>query len=324
MKRFFLNSAVLTMLVWALVALASRIVTTPILGNYPNTSIPLSGDTTVMPDAAPTNTTRMNVSTSTNFKGKLEGYPATGVVRVTDAHPAGAYTVPVRAFDSGGGSATKTFMLTVTTPDICDPVSFAPAANHAAGQHPYSVAVGDFNGDGKLDLAAANRDSNNVSIFLGDGAGNFSAATNLDTGFDTLPVSVAVGDFNGDGKQDVVAANYNNMPLGSVSIFLGDGVGNFSAATNFPAGSSPYSVAVGDFNGDGKQDLAVANYFADKVSILLGDGTGNLSAPASFSAGTSPLSVAAGDFNGDGKQDLAVTDENFDTGSENVTVLSRK
>ena len=61
----------------------------PILDNYPNTSIPLSTDTTVTPDAAPTNTTSINVSTSTNFKGKLEGDPATGVVRVTDAHPAG-------------------------------------------------------------------------------------------------------------------------------------------------------------------------------------------------------------------------------------------
>ena len=71
---------------------------TPTLGNYPDTSIPLSTDTTVTPDATPTNTTSINVSTSTNFKGKLEGYPTTGVVRVTDAHPAGTYTVIVKAF----------------------------------------------------------------------------------------------------------------------------------------------------------------------------------------------------------------------------------
>ena len=74
----------------------------PTLGNYPDTSIPLSTDTTVTPDAAPTNTTSINVSTSTDFKGKLEGDPATGVVRVTDAHPAGTYTVTVTAFNSGG------------------------------------------------------------------------------------------------------------------------------------------------------------------------------------------------------------------------------
>ena len=67
----------------------------PILGNYPKTSVSLSADTTVTPDSAPTNTTSINVSTSTAFKGKLEGYPATGIVRVTDAHPAGTYRVTV-------------------------------------------------------------------------------------------------------------------------------------------------------------------------------------------------------------------------------------
>src|SRR6476659_1171064 len=68
----------------------------PTLGNYPDITIPLSSDTTVTPDASPTNTTAINVSTSTNFKGKLEGYPTTGVVRVTDAHPAETYTVTVK------------------------------------------------------------------------------------------------------------------------------------------------------------------------------------------------------------------------------------
>src|SRR6266513_3300668 len=103
----------------------------PTLCNYPDTSIPLSTDTTVTPDATPINTTSINVSTSTNFNGTLEGDLATGVVRVTDAHPAGTYTVTVTAFDSGGASATKAFTLTVTTPATCTPVSFAAATNLA-------------------------------------------------------------------------------------------------------------------------------------------------------------------------------------------------
>ena len=70
--------------------------------------------------------------------------------------------------------------------------------------------------------------------------------------------------------------------------------------------TNPFSVAVGDFNGDGKQDLAVANDGSDNVSILLGDGAGNFSAPTNFAVGDGPVSVAVGDFNGDGKQDLAV------------------
>src|SRR6266446_5542591 len=152
------------------------------LGNYPDTSILLSTNTTVTPDATPSNTTSINVSTSTNFKGKLEGYPTTGVVRVTDAHPAGTYTVTVRAFNGGCQTATKTFTLTVTTPATCTPVSFAAANNFGAGTGPYPVAVGDFNGDGKQDLAVANGSSNNVSILLGNGAGSFSAPTNFGAG----------------------------------------------------------------------------------------------------------------------------------------------
>ena len=91
-----------------------------------------------------------------------------------------------------------------------------------------------------------------------------------------------------------------------MSILLGDGTGNFSAPTNFAVGGHPLSVAVGDFNGDGKQDLAVANYDSSTVSILLGDGAGSFSAPTNFGVGDVPVSVAVGDFNGDGKQDLAV------------------
>ena len=84
------------------------------LGNYPNTSIRLSGDTTVTPDAAPANATSINVSTNSNFKGTFAASPTTGVVTVTDAHPAGTYTVTVTAFGPGG-TTTKTFMLTVTS-----------------------------------------------------------------------------------------------------------------------------------------------------------------------------------------------------------------
>jgi hypothetical protein len=287
----------------------------PTPGNYPDTSIPLSTDTTVTPDAAPTNTTSINVSASTNFKGKLEGYPATGVVRVTDAHPAGTYTVTVRAFDSGGASATKTFTLTVTTPATCTPVSFAAPTSFGVDPDPYSVAVGDFNGDGNQDLAVANQNGNDVSVvsvLLGDGAGSFSAPTNFSAG--TYPLSVAVGDFNGDGKQDLAVAN---VLSDNVSILLGDGAGSFSAPTNFGVGHNPYSVAVGDFNGDGKQDLAVANYGSNNVSILLGNGAGSFSAATNFGAGNYPSSVAVGDFNGDGKQDLATANATLD----NVSIL---
>jgi hypothetical protein len=282
------------------------------LGNYPNTTVLLSGNTTVIPDAAPTNTTSINVSTSTDFKGRLEGNPGTGVVRVTDAHPDGTYMVTVTGFDSGGGTTLKTFTLTVTIPATCNPVSFAAATNFAAGTGSVTAAVGDFNGDGNQDLGVANTTSDNVSILLGNGAGSLSVATNFNAG--DGPTRLTVGDFNGDGEQDLAVANNTSD---NVSILLGNGAGNFGAATNFDVGNFPVSVAVGDFNSDGKQDLAVANLNSDNVSILLGNGAGSFSAPANFATGSLPSFVAVGNFNGDGNQDLAVANE----GSNNVSVL---
>ena len=283
-----------------------------VLGSYPDTSILLSTDTTVTPDAAPTNTTSINVSTSTNFKGTLEGDPATGVVRVTDAHPAGTYTITVRAFNGLDPIAMTTFTLTVTSQATCTPINFGGAVNFGEGTNPRSVAVGDFNGDGKQDLALANYGSDNVSILLGDGTGNFGATTNFATGI--KPNSVAVGDFNGDGKQDLVTANDNSE---SVSILLGDGGGHFALPITLSASGFSSSVAVGDFNGDGKQDLAVANYSSNTVSILLGNGTGHFGTAVNFVSGITPRSVAVGDFNGDGRQDLVTA--NVD--SRNVSIL---
>ena len=142
--------------------------TTPTLGNYPDTSIMVGANTTVIPDAAPTLTARITVSTNTNFKGKLEADPTTGIVRVTNAHPAGIFGVKITSFDSGGASVSKFFSLTVT-PVACSPATFSSAVNHSVGTSPRSMTIGDFNGDGKQDLAVANQGSNNVSVRLGDG-----------------------------------------------------------------------------------------------------------------------------------------------------------
>ena len=151
----------------------------PTLGAYPTTTIPLSTDTTVTPDAAPTNTTSMNVSSSTNFNGTLEGNPATGVVRVTDARPAGTYTVTVAGFSSTGVRTSTTFTLTVTTPATCPTVSFAAATNFGTTPgFPDSIAVGDFNGDGKQDLAIANLLKQRVDL-VGRWSGQFQRPDQL-------------------------------------------------------------------------------------------------------------------------------------------------
>ena len=237
----------------------------PTLGNYPNATVAPSGGITVTPSAAPTNTVRINVSTNTNFKGTFAADPATGVVRITDAHPLGTYTVTVRAFESGGLSVTKTFTLTVQASTACLVTpAFTNAADSAVGDAPQSVAIGDFNNDGRQDIAVANSGSANVSIRLGDGLGGFNTVP--DVGVGPNPVSIAIGDFNNDGRQDFATANLNSN---NASIRLGDGSGGFSAAPDVGVGGQHVFVAVGDFNNDGRQDLAIANPNSNIVLIRL-------------------------------------------------------
>jgi len=121
---------------------------------------------------------------------------------------------------------------------------------------------------------------------------------------------VAIGDLNGDGKPDLVTANYGSN---TVSVLLGDGNGTFGAKSDFATGSNPYSVAIGDLNGDGKSDLAVTNEHDGTVSVLLGHGDGSFGPRTDFATGPYPHAVAIGDLNGDGKPDLAVANYYFDT-----------
>jgi len=192
------------------------------------------------------------------------------------------------------------------------PTIFVPATNYPVGTNPASVAVGDFNADGRPDLAVANNSSNTISILLGTSTGGFVAAFNYAAG--TGPQSVAVGDFNADGKPDLAVANISSN---NVTILLGAGVGTFGAPTNFPLGTNPISVAVGDFNADGRRDLAVANNSSNTVSILLGNANGTFQAAVNYGAGLQPVSVAVGDFDGDGRRDLAVVNN----GTNKVSIL---
>jgi hypothetical protein len=186
--------------------------------------------------------------------------------------------------------------------------NFMAVSSATVGGNPSTVVVGDFNGDGRLDLAVSNQTPSIVTILLGDGTGNFSP-TASSPAVGATPAGLAVGDFNGDGKLDLATANFTDN---NVTILLGDGTGNFTPTASSPrVGAGPFDVAVGDFNGDGKLDLAVANKSSNNVTILLGDGMGNFSPNASSATATNALSVAVGDFNGDGKLDLAVTNFNW-------------
>ena len=189
--------------------------------------------------------------------------------------------------------------------------------------------MGDFNGDGNIDLAVANRlgadgGAGGVGIMLGNGDGTFQPAVNYPAGDE--PNYIAVGDFNGDGKLDLAVAN---SAADNVSVLLGNGDGTFGAPVNYQAGNGAVEVSAADFNGDGNLDLAVANTNDNSVSLLLGNGDGTFQAPVNFNVGGGPHTVVVGDFHGGGVPDIAVAESSQDTvgvlintGGTNVLIAS--
>ncbi|TLY46615.1 MAG: VCBS repeat-containing protein [Nitrospirae bacterium] len=221
--------------------------------------------------------------------------------------------VPDLAVANSGDNTITVLVATLVPNCIC--YTYKPAQTLEAGITPRSVAAGDFNSDGKPDLAVANSGSTTVSVLLGNGDGTFQAKRDFAAGGE--PWSVGVGDFNSDGKLDLAVAN---TAANTVSVLLGNGDGTFPAAPFYGVGSNPQSIAMGDFNSDGKRDLAVANAGSNTVSILLGNGDGTFQAAQAFAAGSGPVSVVARDFNGDGNLDLAVADYGSNNDSSNATV----
>jgi mucin-19 len=183
--------------------------------------------------------------------------------------------------------------------------TFTLHSSPSAGNGPFAIVTGDFNGDGYLDLAVSNSFDGTVTILLGTGTGTFTSGGTLTVG--NGPQQIVAGDFNNDGKLDLAVTNESDS---TISVLLGNGAGGFAAQAVFSTGGSgaPIGLIAADFTGAGNLDLAAVN--ESDVAILLGNGAGSFTLHTNRGGtGTSDLIAGVtGDYNGDGILDLVVSD----------------
>ena len=202
-------------------------------------------------------------------------------------------------------------LLTAASVTASAQIAFQAQAAFATGPDPSAIAVGDFNGDGKLDLAVAMYGNNDVYIYTGNGDGTFSYASFRPVG--TLPVAIVAGDFNHDGKLDLATANSGSN---SVSILLGNGNATFQPAVAYAVGNTPVSIATDSFNPNGFADLVTANQGnvcpptfnpCGTLTVLGGNGDGTFFTATTLFPQFVPVKVATGLFDASLNSDIVVT-----------------
>jgi hypothetical protein len=196
----------------------------------------------------------------------------------------------------------------------------------AAGHLPNDIGIADMNGDGNLDLVIPDHQSPYITILLGNGKGAFTLAPGspVDVHSNPHPHGVAVADFDGDGKPDVVTDSWAEN---RIELLVGDGKGGLRTPGRFfPVGKRPYErLRTADFNHDGHADIVTTNLDDGTVSVMLGDGKGGFTnaSGSPFPAGAKPWQIFVGDLNEDGNVDLVIIPYQRDiaNASENVVTV---
>ena len=233
-------------------------------------------------------------------------------ISATDVSQIGTGIVTVSNPTPGGGVSHS-----VPLPVITPFTNSLSSASWPVGSSPGALVTGDFNGDGKTDIAVANVNDHTVSILLGNGDGTFTAGATIQTA--DQPISLVVGDFNKDGNDDLAVGN--NVPTSTVQIYLGDGTGNLTPLSTSLRTVDPAMMAAADFDGDGFLDLVVVNSAINTISIFLGRGDGTFLATSTpVLTLSAPVGVSISDFNGDGVPDIAIANAKSNT----LTILTGK
>jgi len=222
--------------------------------------------------------------------------PSPSAIAVGDLNGDGKADIAVLTTAANGAGSVAILLATGT--------GFAPSVSYAVGSYPNGIVLGDFNGDGKPDIAVSNLGSSTanpgvVSVLINNGNGTFQNATSLTTG--ASPIGLATADLDGDDNLDlaVVFGPVNNP---GVSLLFGNGNGSFQNAVTLPTEQYPSSILVGDFNYDGIPDLAITHQI--DTTILFGQGGGSFFPEIGLIAGNNLGSIALADFNGDSRPDL--------------------